>query len=118
MHFSAMARCRLSIANVHENLTLDISPNTVVRLDVNKNFISVDENITVAEMEVTPSTSGDVGERFNGYGVVLTIGKPTVTEVIRLPLKAASDSDSADIRYGLVSGQRFASSHRLILALG
>ena len=43
------------------------------------------ENRATVEMELMSSTSHEVGELWNGQGIVRTMGRPQVQEIIYLP---------------------------------
>ena len=45
------------------------------------------ENRATAEVELMSSTSHEVGELWNGQGIVRTMGRPQVQQIIYLPEK-------------------------------
>ncbi|KAK3312638.1 hypothetical protein B0H66DRAFT_484763, partial [Apodospora peruviana] len=68
------------------------------------------ENRAAAEIELMSSTSQEVCEMFNGKGIVRTMGRPTIAQIIIFPdqydrLKESSDPDETDLSCGIYTLQ-------------
>jgi hypothetical protein len=59
------------------------------------------ENLSTVEMELMSSTSHEVGELWNGNGIIRTMGKPEVLEIIYIPSRKDDEVGKNAKTFGL-----------------